>query len=78
MPEYSEGGSTARARRITYARQAIANPLKDSQTEHPEVDLMWVERAIVEPEHQLTDRGRTVYFSRVPGDRQVAAGGLGE
>ena len=27
---------------------------------------MWVERAIVEPEHEIADRGRVVYFSRVP------------
>ena len=59
-------GFTARARRIQYARQAIANPLKDWQTEHPEIELIWVERAIVEPDHQMADRGRVVYFSRIP------------
>ena len=60
------GGSATRASRIQYAREAIANPLKDWQTEHPEVAVMWVERAIVEPEHEIADRGRVVYFSRVP------------
>ena len=27
---------------------------------------MWVERAILEPDHEMIDRGRVVYFSRIP------------
>ena len=40
-------GSSERAERTLYAHRAIANPIKPWRLQHPDVDLQWVEAAIV-------------------------------
>ena len=60
-----------RSRRERYARRVMSDPtdhyLTDAQERHSDVSPEWIERTIIEPYHQETDRdGRELYFGAVP------------
>ena len=59
------------AQRQRYARRVISNPtdhyLTDAQHRHAAVVPEWIERTIIEPYHQETDRdGRELFFGAIP------------
>ena len=61
--------------RRLYARRVMSNPtdhfLEDQHIDHPDVQLEWIEAAIIDPYYQESDsEGNQLFYGSVPGRRR--------